>query len=67
MYGKLRDKFESALSPFLSSSPEGCFDKIQEPSQKTLSDRFKKIVGEHRAAVRANMTASSITEVRGER
>ena len=66
-YGKLQDKFESALSLYLSSSPEGCFDKIQEASHKTLSDGFKKIVADHWAAVRANAPASGITEVRGER
>ena len=66
-YGKQQDKFESALSIFLSSSPEGCFDKIQEPGHKTLSDRFKKIVADHRPAVRANVAASGITEVREER
>ena len=66
-YGKQQDKFESAVSIFLSSSPEGCFNKIQEPTHKTLSDRFKKIVDNHRAAVRANVAASGIIEVRGER
>ena len=61
------DKFELAFSIFLSSSPEGCFDKIQEPTHKTLSDRFKKIVADHRAAVRANVAVSGITGVRSER
>ena len=64
-YGKQQEKFKSALSLFLSSSPDGFFDKIQEPSHKTVSDRFKKIVAEHLAAVRANAAESGITEVRG--
>lgn len=66
-YGKLEDKYEAAFSLFLSSSLEGCCDTVQEPKNKTLSERFKKIGAEHRMAVKANVAASGITELRGEK
>ena len=66
-YGKLQEKYEAALALFLSSSPEGCFDTIQGPSYKTLSDRFKKVIADHGLAVRSNAAASGIIEIRGER
>ena len=59
--------FEAALALFLSSSLEGCFHTIQEPSYKTLSDRFKKVIADHRLAVRSKVAVSGITKIQGER
>ena len=60
-------KYEEALQLFLTSAPEGCFDTVTSPTCKTLSDRFKKILSDHRLAARDNAAASGIIEVRGER
>ena len=66
-FGKLQATFEEALALFLGSAPADCFNWIQKPSWKTLSDRFKKMEADHRAAVKHNAAASGIAEVRGER
>jgi len=66
-HGEAQARFEEALTIFLSSGPPGGFDAICTPTWKTLSDRFKKVLCDHRQAVRNNAVASGIIEVRGER
>jgi len=66
-HGEAQARFEEALTIFLSSGPPGGFDAVCTPTWKTLSDRFKKVLCDHRQAVRNNAVASGIIEVRGER
>ena len=66
-HGEAQSRFEEALSPFKASLPNGSLDTVGAPTWKTLNDRFKKILSDHREAVKANAAASGIIEVRGER
>ena len=66
-HGQSQKRFEAAVPIFLSSLPSPALEETGIPSWKTLTDRFKKIVAGHRAAVKANVVASGIIEVRGER
>lgn len=66
-HGEAQTRFTNAVELFLSSLPSQTFNNIQKPSWKTLNDRFKRIVQDHRDAVKRNVSASGISEVRGER
>lgn len=66
-HGATQARFEEALALFLSSAPSGGLQNVCAPSWKTLNDRFKKVISDHRLAVRNNAAASGIIEVRGER
>lgn len=50
---------------FLSADPSRAFNSFYHETWKTLSDRFKKVFSDHRDAVRRNISASGIIEVRG--
>lgn len=39
--GKMQVKFEETISYFVNAVPTSLLDEIQNPSWKTLSDRFK--------------------------
>lgn len=60
-------RFEKALPIFVASLPAGALVHIIPPTWKTLNDRFKKAVADHRLAASRNAVASGILEVRGER
>lgn len=66
-HGDAQSRFQEALGHFIAAIPHTTFEMIQMPTWKTLNDRFKKLVSDHRAAVRTNAAASGIVEVRGER
>ena len=66
-HGQLHTKYEDALQLFLIFAPKGCFDTVTSPTGKMLSDRFKKILSDHRLTGRYNAAASGIIEFRGER
>ena len=66
-HGEAQGRFEETLSLFLSALPAGALEGICLPTWKTLSDRFKKIVADHKTETRSNATASGIIEIRGER
>ena len=65
-HGEAQMRFQDALTHFVAAVPPATFETIQAPSWKTLNDRFKKIVADHREAVKRNEAASGILEVRGE-
>lgn len=66
-HGKMQSKYEEAIPHFVQSAPLHTLDNVQQPSWKTLSDRFKKIVEEHRTARKRNERATGISEEYGER
>ena len=66
-HGATQRRYEEALALFVSSSSSGGLQNVCAPTWKTLNDRFKKVVSDHRLAVRNNAVASGIIEVRGER
>ncbi|PXF49215.1 hypothetical protein BWQ96_01004 [Gracilariopsis chorda] len=66
-HGETQPRFEEALQIFLAAVPESWLATVTATSWKTLNDRFKKIISEHRKAVNCNAVASGIIEVRGER
>lgn len=66
-YGQTQARFEEALAIFIGSVPEEGLLNVFPPTWKTLNDRFKKVVADHRVAVTQNAVASGIIEVRGER
>lgn len=66
-HGECQNRFEEALAILKSSLPLTALNNVSVPSWKTLNDRYKNIVSDHREAVKNNATASGIIEVRGER
>lgn len=66
-HGESQKRFDEALGLFTASLPAAALQGMCQPSWKTLNDRFKKIVADHRIAVKRNGAASGIIEVRGER
>lgn len=66
-HGETQARFEKALPIFVASLPAGALAHIIPPTWKTLNDRFKKVVADHRLAASRNAVASGILEVRGER
>lgn len=66
-HGKNQNKFEDALKMFLSTAPKSKLDKLMHPTWKSLYERFKKLLSDHRAETRQNTAASGIAEVRTEK
>ena len=66
-HGKAQGPFEETLTLFLSALPSGALGGIRLPTWKTLSDSFKKIVGDHKTESQSNAIASGIIETRGGR
>ena len=65
-HGEPQKRFEEAFNLFNPSADSDCFDTIAVPTWKTLNDCFKKILSDHRDAVRKNAVASGIISLRGE-
>ena len=66
-HGETQTRFLAALTHFTAGIPARVLDTFVSISWKTINDRFKKVVADHREAVKINTTASGIIEVRGER
>ena len=66
-HGETQTRFLAALTHFTAGIPARVLDTFVSISWKTINDRFKKVVADHREAVKINTTASGIIEVKGER
>ena len=66
-HGASQKRFEEALGRFTASIPNAALQRMCQQSWKTLNDRFKKIISDHRIAVKRNAVASGIIEIQGER
>lgn len=66
-HGEAQARLTQALNDFIDALPESSLRGTLRPTWKTINDRFKKLVQDHREASQANRAASGIIEVRGER
>lgn len=66
-HGEAQQKFEDVLKQFIIEVPNHHWLTTTKPTWKSLNDRFKKVVADHRTSRRANEAASGIIEIRGER
>lgn len=66
-HGEAQNRFEDVLKRFIPSIPDDMWHTTTKPTWKSLNDRYKKIISDHRTATRANLAASGIVEERGER
>lgn len=66
-YEQSQTRFCEALALFEGSVSLTAFDEVQAATWMKSSDRFKKLVGDHRRATKANKAASGIIKMRGER
>lgn len=64
---KAESLYEEVLKLFLRDNPDEVFLHSQNPSAKTLVDRFKCFVARRRANVKRSSAASGIIEVHGEK
>lgn len=64
-HGEAQTRFKT-LTQFLDVMPLPTFDYMAVSNWKALNDRYKKILSDHRDAVRHNAAASGIIEVPGE-
>ena len=66
-HSEVQSRFEETLNLYVSSLPPGALRNVYIPSWKTLSDRFKKLLADHRISLAANAVASGIIKARRER
>ena len=66
-HGETKANFEEVLKLFEAGAPNGMFNRVSSPTWKSVNDRYKKLISDHRTAVKRNINASGIIEVRGER
>lgn len=66
-HGQSQRKFEDALQMFVNTAPKSKLDERMHPTWKTLYERFKKLLADHRAETRQNTAASGIEENRTEK
>ena len=66
-HGEAQGLFEETPTLSLSALPSGALEGICLPTWKTLSDCFKKFVGDHKTRCQSNATASGIIDIRRER
>lgn len=66
-HGTSQQKFEEALTVFISSTPRGRLQNVTSPTWKTIYERFKKVVSDYRASDRRDSIASRVEENRSER
>lgn len=65
-HGEAQNKFEEVLKQLLSQLSTETLLSTTTPTWKSLNDRFKKIITDHRTTRRVNETASGTVEIRGE-
>lgn len=65
--GTSQRKFEETLDIFISNSPKDRLAVVTAPTWKTIYERFKKIVADHRANTRESKAASGVAEDETER
>ncbi|CDF32477.1 unnamed protein product [Chondrus crispus] len=61
--GEAQGRFEETLTLFQFAFPSGASEGICLPTWKTLRDRFKKIVADHKTESQCNATPSDIIEI----
>lgn len=66
-HGSSQKKFEETLGLFLNNSPKQKLDAVTPPTWKTIYERFKKVVADHRASARKSQAASGVAEDETER
>lgn len=66
-HGECQNRFQIVLERFISQFSNEVWSATIKPTWKSLNDRYKKVVADHRIARRANEAASGIIEIRGER
>lgn len=66
-HGSMQSKYEEKTSHFISTVPSSNLDDMKFTSWKTICDRSKKIVEEHRVNRRRNERATGIGENSGTR
>lgn len=65
-HGQSQKKFEETVATFIASAPPSKMNTVIRPSWKTVYDRFKKLVADHRSEDRTNAGASGIDEEESE-
>lgn len=66
-HGESQHRFEEVLKKFTAQLADNIWVNTTRPTWKSLNDRYKKIIADHRVARRQNESASGIVEIRGER
>lgn len=66
-HGESQNRFEQVLKCFDDQVPVEVWASTTKPTWKSLSDRFKKLISDHKVSRRINEGSSGIIEVRGER